>query len=411
MRILSFIIWSFLLYLIGSFSEESPHGKDFKISCSTCHSSTSWELDKKIYSFNHSTTKMPLIGQHKEINCKLCHKSLVFSEAKSKTECVSCHADIHSQTVGNNCDKCHTPDSWIVNNITEIHQQSRFPLVGVHSMKDCQKCHKSESLHRYEVLGVECIDCHRENYLATTKPNHVSSNMSTDCSQCHYIYSYNWGVAGFNHNLFPLKLGHSNVDCSKCHVNNNFTNTPTDCYACHQGNYNSATNPVHSGGCFSTNCLLCHNTNPGWKPVTLQHNNYFSLTLGHSNVECSKCHVNNNCNVPTDCYSCHKQNYNATTNPVHTPGCYSTDCLKCHTTIPGWKPTSFNHNSYFPISSGDHSGISCIECHTNPANCNYSCIDCHEHSQSSMNSEHNGVNGYSWVSSKCYFCHPTGQSK
>jgi hypothetical protein len=338
MRILSFIIWSFLLYLIGSFSEESPHGKDFKISCSTCHSSTSWELDKKIYSFNHSATKMPLIGQHKEINCKLCHKSLVFSEAKSKTECVSCHMDIHSQTVGKNCDNCHTPNSWIVTNITEIHQQSRFPLVGVHSVKDCQKCHKSESLHRYEVLGVECVDCHKANYLSTTKPIHSSANFSTDCAQCHNIYSYEWGRTGFNHNFFPLTLGHSNINCTKCHTNNNYSNLSPDCYGCHKDDYNSATNPVHSSGCYATNCSSCHNTNPGWKP------------------------------------------------------------------------TSFNHENHFPISSGDHSGISCIECHTNPANCTFSCIDCHEHSQSSMNNEHNGESGYSWNSSACFNCHPRGQS-
>ncbi|MFZ4402265.1 MAG: hypothetical protein ACOYO1_19695 [Bacteroidales bacterium] len=410
MRILSFIIWAFLLYLLGGSTEDSPHGKDFTINCGVCHSSNGWELDKSIYSFNHSNTKMSLSGQHNQINCRLCHPTLVFAEAKSKTECINCHTDIHNQTVGNFCDKCHTPASWLVNNITEIHQQTRFPLLGVHTMTECQKCHQSESLHRYDVKGVECISCHRANYMSTTSPNHSSSNISTDCSQCHNIYAYSWTGAGFNHNGFPLTLGHSNVECSKCHLNNKFINTSTECYSCHKGDYNSTTQPVHTGGCFSTNCTLCHTTNPGWKPVTFVHDNNFPLTLGHNNVQCSKCHVSSNCNISSECYSCHKNDYNATTNPVHTSGCYSKDCLKCHTTNPSWKPSSFQHQNYFPINSGKHSGFTCNQCHTNPANCTYSCIDCHDHSQSSMNSKHNGVSGYSWVSSKCYFCHPNGQA-
>ncbi len=343
MRILSFIIWPLVLYLIGLFSTESPntttespHGKDFKISCSTCHSSKGWSLDKEIYAFDHSKTKMPLLGSHKDLNCKLCHSSLVFSEAKAKTECVSCHTDIHNQSVGKYCDKCHTPDSWIVSNVTGIHQQSRFPLLGVHTMTECQQCHKSETLHRYDVLGIECFDCHRDKYLATSSPNHNTANFSTDCSQCHYIYSYEWASSGFNHDFFPLTLGHANVACSKCHPNNNFSNISTECVSCHLTDYNSTTHPVHSGGCFSTNCTVCHTTNPGWTP------------------------------------------------------------------------TSFDHQNYFPISSGNHSGFACNACHTNPANCTFSCIDCHEHSQSETNNQHNGVGGYSYLSTACYNCHPNG---
>ena len=337
MRILSLIICFFITYLIGAFTEESPHGKDFKISCDKCHSSKGWGLDKEIYSFDHSATKMPLNGQHQEINCKQCHPTLIFSEAKTKTECMHCHEDIHSQTLGSFCDKCHTPDSWIVNNVKEIHQQSRFPLVGVHTITECQQCHPSGSLHRYDVQGVECIDCHRANYLATTRPNHNSANMSTECAQCHNIYSYEWGGSGFNHSFFPLTQGHSNVECAKCHVNNNYSSLSADCYSCHKKDYDAATNPVHSGGCYSTNCITCHTTSPGWNPV------------------------------------------------------------------------SFQHENYFPISSGKHSGFACNQCHTNPANCTYSCIDCHDHNKASMDNEHNGESGYSWVSSACYNCHPKGK--
>lgn len=335
MRILSLIIGYAVLYLVGAYTPtDSPHGKDFKISCTTCHSSKGWALDKEIYSFDHASTKMPLTGQHKDINCRLCHASLVFSEAKAKTECVQCHEDVHSNTVGNFCDKCHTSQSWLVNNITEIHQQSRFPLVGVHTIAECTQCHKSESLLRYDVQGVECIDCHRENYLATSNPPHTDI-FSTDCSQCHNIYSYEWGGSGFNHNMFPLTLGHSNLQCSQCHTNNNFTS------------------------------------------------------------------------LSTDCYSCHKADYEATTHPAHNSGCYSTDCKICHTTNPGWQPVSFQHEAYFPINSGNHGGLTCNQCHTNPANCTYDCLGCHNN-QSSITNEHNDVGGFTYSSTACFNCHPRG---
>lgn len=59
-----------------------------------------------------------------EINCRQCHPTLKFAEAKS--ECNECHKDIHQSTVGLDCSRCHTPASWLVSNISEIHQRSRF---------------------------------------------------------------------------------------------------------------------------------------------------------------------------------------------------------------------------------------------------------------------------------------------
>lgn len=337
MRILSFIISPMVFFFISFFSETSPHGKDLKISCSTCHSPSGWTLDKKIYSFDHSSTKMVLVGQHKETDCKLCHTSLVFSETRTKTECVNCHADIHSQTTGNYCNRCHSPNSWIVNNITSIHQQSRFPLLGVHTITECQKCHQSESLHRYNVSGTECMDCHRENYMSTTKPNHITSSFSTECTQCHYVYASSWAGASFNHSFFPLTSGHANLQCSTCHKNNGYGNTSPECVSCHLSDYNRASNPVHTSKCYPKTCASCHSTKIGWSPV------------------------------------------------------------------------NFNHDQYFPINSGDHNGIACNRCHTDPNNCNsFSCINCHG-SPSRMTSEHDEVRSFSYNSNACYNCHPKGK--
>jgi len=170
MRILSLLILGLIIFFIPGRQTDSPHGPDFKISCTQCHSSKGWQLDKEIYSFDHNTTKMTLTGQHKEINCRQCHVSLVFSQAKSS--CISCHKDVHQGTTGMDCSRCHTSESWLVNNVNDIHRMSRFPLMGAHRTADCILCHKSESRTRFDVPGVNCIDCHRDTYMATTNPNH-----------------------------------------------------------------------------------------------------------------------------------------------------------------------------------------------------------------------------------------------
>ncbi len=157
MRILSLLI---ICLVMAYFNQEtnSPHGKNFKVSCSTCHSAKGWQLDKAIYSFDHARTKFALRGQHEIVNCRECHSTLVFSEAKN--ECNECHTDVHQGTTGVDCQRCHTPASWLVNNITGIHRMSRFPLLGAHTTADCSDCHKSESMVRFDVVGVNCIDCH-----------------------------------------------------------------------------------------------------------------------------------------------------------------------------------------------------------------------------------------------------------
>lgn len=412
MRILSLIVIFGTLLLIGMKSDH-PHGQGFKISCNTCHSSKGWQLDKAIYSFDHNKTKLPLTGQHIVLDCRKCHKTLVFSEAKS--ECKDCHNDVHQATVGLDCSRCHTPESWLVKNINEIHRMSRFPLLGVHRTADCSDCHKSESLVRFDVPGINCIDCHRQNYNATTNPNHAQAGFSEDCSTCHPVNAIQWAGAGFNHNFFQLVQGHSTPKCADCHTTGRYSDAKPECNSCHQPDYLAAANPSHTGSNFPTTCSTCHNLNPGWKPASFDHS-FFPLTLGHSTPKCADCHTGGNyTSTPTDCYSCHITNYNTTTNPNHKTLNFSTLCTQCHTTNPDWKPAKYTqHDSQsFPIYSGRHKGTwnSCTECHTNPANYSqFSCLSCHEHNKTDMDSKHRGESGYSYLSSACFHCHPRGNA-
>jgi hypothetical protein len=414
MRILSLIILPVLAFLLVSFITDSPHGDKFKVSCSVCHSPSSWKLDKAIYSFDHNTTAMPLTGSHRETNCRSCHTSLVFSEAK--TGCIDCHADMHENTTGPDCARCHTPESWIVENITALHRQSRFPLVGPHVTAECSECHVSASLLRFEPQGIECFDCHQANYYATTKPNHVQSGMSVNCVECHSLNSFDWNYNGssLNHSFFPLTAGHAINECNRCHTNGTYAGLTSECVSCHQDNYNQTTNPSHVAAQYPTTCNQCHSTNPGWKPATFDHTS-FPLTSGHALTDCNLCHTNGNyTNTSPECVSCHQDNYSQTTNPNHASANIPTACASCHTTNPGWKPASFTiHDSFFPIYSGSHRDEwnACTDCHANPADwASFTCTSCHEHNQASMNDHHSEVNGYTWESQACFQCHPTGRA-
>lgn len=413
MRILSLIIMSVLSFLLNR-QLDSPHGSDFKISCKTCHSPRGWQLDTAIYSFDHNNTKMPLIGRHTEVNCRQCHPTLVFNEAKN--QCNECHTDIHQATTGSDCSRCHTQSSWLVNNINEIHQFSRFPLLGAHRTADCSDCHISESLARFDVQGINCIDCHRNIFTATTNPNHIQAGFSENCSDCHPVNSFEWSGAGFSHNFFALVQGHSIPKCSDCHTTGKYSDTNPECISCHQPDYLATTNPNHVASNFPVTCNYCHTLSPGWKPANFDHTS-FPLTLGHSTPACTDCHTSGNfSDTPTDCYACHQSDYTNTSNPNHNSLGFATNCTECHTTNPGWTPASYKQHDTqsFPIYSGKHKGVwsLCTECHTNSSSYSvFSCIGCHEHNKTNMDEIHQEESGYSYNSTSCFSCHPRGNAE
>ena len=399
MRILSLLILLGNL-LFSNQKTESPHGPDFKVSCKTCHSPSGWQLDMKVYSFDHNTTRLPLTGEHKTVGCKECHPTLKFAQAK--INCNECHTDIHQGTTDPDCSRCHTPSSWLVNNIIEVHQFSRFPLVGVHRTADCSLCHQSASAERYDVAGVNCIDCHRKDYLATTKPNHIQSGIGEDCLLCHPLNSVQWSSTGFDHAVFPLTLGHAAIKCTDCHLTGSFKGTNAECSSCHEKDFLATTSPNHSASGISEICQNCHTTTPGWKPVIFNHNS-FPLTLGHSVPLCSDCHKGGNYSTtPIDCYSCHQADFLAAVSPNHTSAGFSKICQTCHSINPGWKPTTFVHTG-ISLTLG-HSSVNCIDCHTggNYTTLSTACYSCH---QNDFNATTNPNHITAGISQVCQTCH------
>ncbi len=376
MRSLSFVLT--LMLLASSAFAQSPHGKQLKIDCSSCHVPTSWKIDPSKMKFDHNTqTSFKLTGQHSALACMSCHKSLVFSQASPT--CSSCHRDVHQGSLGSNCASCHNTKSWLIVNIQQIHQDTRFPLVGAHQNVDCQSCHSGYSRLYFPPVSVQCISCHSQQYYSTTAPNHVQAGFSTKCQSCHNVIDVSWGPTHFNHDFFPLVAGHAIQNCFACHKQGtmNFGGLSTNCYSCHKSDYMKVSFPNHVSNNFSTNCKTCHTIN-GWAPAAFDHSTTgFPLTGAHASLQCASCHTNQTAKLSTNCYSCHVNDFNNTTNPSHTKLGFPTNCAQCHNTT-NWTDATFNHNTTgFPLT-GAHVTVQCAQCHTNgyttppPTDC-YSC--------------------------------------
>lgn len=328
----------FLLMVNCVYAQKSPHESNLKVDCAECHTIENWKVNSKAISFDHNkATKFKLDGQHKQIDCKMCHETLKFCDTKGKDECVSCHTDMHNQTLGSDCASCHNTSSWIVADIKGLHQKTRFPLVGSHAVALCRDCHKSGTELRFDPLGVECVDCHRANYLSTTSPNHITSGYSTECVECHSQAAPTWTASNFLHDFFPLTAGHANLSCIECHGEGKYSKVPTDCFYCHEFDYNKTTSPNHVQQNFSQNCTECHTTGPSWLTAEYREHDSknFPIYSGEHKGEwdkCTDCHTGGDIST-FSCTNCHEHN-KTSMNLVHLGKSgyeyKSSSCYSCH---------------------------------------------------------------------------------
>ena len=412
MRRLSFFIIGLVILLTATGQESSPHGAEGPVDCNSCHIAGDWWTLTDPILFDHDTTSFALNGAHEQITCTECHQSLVFNEVAS--DCATCHEDVHSGSVGRDCARCHDENSWLVNNIPEIHEQEGFPLTGSHSTLSCVDCHANGINLRFDRRGNDCINCHLEDFNLAQNPNHIELGYSLDCTECHDAIAFGWDDQMINHDFFPLLGGHAAVACTDCHIGGDGydDNAPEDCFACHREDYFATTSPNHVEVGYSTTCDDCH-TIFSWSTLNAGNHDFFPLIGGHAINDCAQCHLTENfSDTSPECVSCHLEDYNETTDPNHLEVGFSTDCMECHN-INNWEDSDFNHDAlYFPIFSGNHRrGVwnECTECHIQSNDYSiFSCLECHEHNRADMANEHDDVAGYSYVSTECLRCHPNG---
>lgn len=401
--------------LLAGFSQngDNPHGP-IDLACNDCHGTEGWDRLLPVMQFNHDAdTRYPLEGQHGQVACAACHTSLVFRDAD--TDCFSCHTDIHEGQFGNSCDQCHAPQNWQDEpRFRQMHQETRFPLVGVHAGLDCQACHSSG---QYRDLSTECITCHLDTYQATTDPDHSAAGFSTDCNECHGVARSGGGAGGdwggpdvqFVHTqAFPLTGGHNVNDCALCHVAGQaYTDVSNECDACHHDDFVGTTDPDHSGAAFNTMCQLCHTT-LDWAPAEFANHDLtnFPLDGAHTNLDCALCHEAQYTGTPDQCVDCHREDYEGVNDPDHVEGQFDFDCTMCHTTL-AYTPAEFDHSGTNFIIDGAHVELVCMDCHADGFNNTaYDCYSCHEEDYVGVEEPRHNPDSFDL---DCTLCHTTAE--
>jgi hypothetical protein len=288
-----------------------PHKGRLGETCDNCHAETAW---RRVKPFDHDKTKFPLQGAHRTVICSACHIGERYKGIG--TACVDCHRiqDVHAGRYGAKCETCHDQNKW--STVRFDHDRAtKFPLRAAHAKVKCDTCHTGD-LYR-DKLATTCISCHR-------KDDRHEGQLGVRCERCHTEASWR-RITSFDHDVtrFPLIGRHAVVPCEECHRSLRFKGTPLNCASCHPDQH-------HEGRLGrGANCALCHNPN-SWTRWRFDHDTQtrYPLTGAHRGLNCPVCHVTKNVAkiaLPTDCYSCHRQD------DAHR-GSFGQACERCHTT-------------------------------------------------------------------------------
>jgi hypothetical protein len=280
--------------------------------CEDCHDERNWKKAR----FNHDTSRLPLVGEHKDVKCKKCHAGATYKDAP--LDCIRCHKkdDVHKRRLGPVCELCHSASSWKSWNF-DHNIQSKFPLNGGHKKPDCYGCHKEPITKKKIVLSGDCYVCHR-------KDDVHKAQEGRKCEPCHD--DKDWKKAFFDHDLtsYPLLGKHKDTKCKKCHETQAFKDAKgEECIFCHKKE-DADTHKQRLG----TACEQCHDARD-WKRWDFNHDkrSKFPLEGAHKNIDCYACHkekvLKKKLVLAADCYSCHERE------DVHN-GAYGRFCEQCH---------------------------------------------------------------------------------
>ncbi|MFZ0389148.1 MAG: hypothetical protein WAN36_01720, partial [Calditrichia bacterium] len=299
------------------------------------------------------------------------------------------------------CEKCHDVSGWDVDlkKISFDHQQTGFPLLGVHQEVQCRDCHESLEFSR---VGSACADCHTDVH---------RGELGNRCESCHTPRDWENRrdiLEAHNRGLFPLVGVHAVADCEACHSGQRpgeFANTPVECSGCHLPDFRASRDPNHQLASFSMDCEKCHQVQAAtWQNTTFIHPQDFPLTGAHSRADCDQCHAQQFAGTPNDCYPCHETDFQRALDPNHVEFGFLTECSLCHT-VNRWEGAVFDHlaASGFEIA-GAHQQLQCMECHTNnqATGLPRECFGCHD---SDFNSAEDPDHVNNAFSRDCLECH------
>jgi hypothetical protein len=376
----------------------------FPTDCAICHGSAAESWDNGKFSHGFFTLR----GNHKTALCLDCHLDGQFYGLSQ--ECAACHLgkyqgteepDHMSAGFPADCAICHGTKYTTWEGAEFTH--TSFVLKGQHKQALCLDCHGDG---QFEGRPSACVSCHLADYNSASDPNHNSLGFPTGCELCHGDSAVTWEGAVFSHDAFVLMGQHRLAACSECHINS-ATYISSDCVSCHLDDYNRTTEPDHRILSFPLACEACHGTlAQAWEGAVVDHS-FWPLQGAHTGLDCSSCHATGT-EIPSECYGCHADDYDATSDPNHQDAGFPTYCEFCHyPTHLYWTQAVFDHQ--FPLTSGAHGTLDCTDCHLTANYKEFACIECHAHNQTRMGNKHRKVVGYVYASVNCYACHPDGR--
>ena len=302
---------------------DDVHDGAFGSRCTDCHKEDAWQNLKTGNTFDHSKTDFPLVGLHKNVDCKACHKSESYLTPIAHAACKNCHDDYHRREFTqtnprSDCQDCHSvyKDFSHTSYGLDEHQNAAFKLEGGHAATPCFACHVSEDRWTFRNIGSRCVDCHDDIHKEKIPESYYPDQ---SCTTCHTTAS--WRAITFDHTQtgYVLAGKHAQVDCRSCHYRDEAHNdvhsqqflfSDKNCVVCHANVHGSQ---FEKEGV--TTCTACHNAAVQWNVVTFDHNTTrFPLEGRHQEVECSACHkpqqVNNQSMViyklkKFECADCH----------------------------------------------------------------------------------------------------------
>jgi hypothetical protein len=356
-----------------------PHRGTFKQDCTSCHNETSWRTG----GFDHSTTRFPLVDKHAGLPCASCHPATAATILAARptaapvgrtgaaparrpappaatmdfrglrSDCVSCHSDVHQGELGTRCETCHNARSFGVPSFN--HSRPRPFFAGQHAALLCAQCHAPTAVEapttaaragglaarngvavqtRMTRVGLtktsdSCVSCHTDAH---------AGQVSSRCETCHDVEHAKFAVTAFAHERtrFPLTGKHAAVACASCHkvetrqypagpaTTRRLTGIATDCVSCHQD--------PHAGQ-FKVGCQNCHSVDTFTvaRYTHLRARALSSFFVGRHIAACSACHKPSRTRiaqtavvayqVSTSCTTCHTD--------VHR-GALGPRCENCH---------------------------------------------------------------------------------
>lgn len=272
--------------------------------CRNCHTPDGWRTVSTA-NFDHSRTRYPLEGKHKNTACEKCHKPRQTTTLKFAA-CLDCHNDYHKGEFAHRasqgaCEECHAVAGFTPANFRlSQHDSTDYPLTGAHLAVPCVACHivtdRATQIrsHRFQFNPIRCLVCHAD-------PHHgaVDRFVSKDgCESCHIEES--WAKLSFDHSLteFALEGKHQATPCVKCHhrekrgsdVHIAFASKKKLCQDCHDDIHRGQFAAADSHG--NTDCTRCH-TPSNWTAEKFMHNrdSRYQLEGAHQKVPCAKCHI------------------------------------------------------------------------------------------------------------------------